>query len=76
MKPFPKKQFYDMQTDSYGIKNRVDSNDREHRETLVQLRATLDTWIFETGDLGRWPEPPEVVASFVNQMHDWSDMLK
>lgn len=53
MKPFLKKRLYDMQTDSHEIKNRVNSNVREHRETLVQLRAALDTWIVETGDLGR-----------------------
>jgi len=25
----------------------------------------------ETGDLGQWPEPPEVVAPFEKEMHDW-----
>ena len=25
----------------------------------------------ETGDRGRFPEPPEVVAPFEQEMHDW-----
>jgi hypothetical protein len=38
---------------------------------LVRLRAALDTWIVETGDRGEIPEPPEVVARFEKEMHDW-----
>ena len=43
----------------------------EHREALLRLRAALDTWIIETGDRGHIPEPPEVVAPFTQEMHDW-----
>jgi hypothetical protein len=40
-------------------------------DRLHALRAALDTWIVETGDLGARPEPPEVIAPFEQEMHDW-----
>ena len=39
--------------------------------TYTRLRAALDAWIVETGDRGAVPEPPEVVAPFEKEMHDW-----
>ena len=39
----------------------IASRKPEHREALLRLRAALDTWIVETGALGEWPEPAEVV---------------
>ena len=71
MKPFPKEQLYDTQSDPYEIKNLADSDDPVHRETIVRMRAALDTWIVETGDRGEIPEPREVVAPFEKEMHDW-----
>jgi arylsulfatase A-like enzyme len=71
MAPLPREQLYDTETDPHEIRNLVDSPNRDHREALVRLRAALDTWIVETGDLGQWPEPPEVVAPFEKEMHDW-----
>lgn len=71
MKPFPKEQLYDTDTDPHEIRNLAGSADPEHREALVRLRAALDTWMTETNDRGRWPEPPEVVAPFEKEMHDW-----
>ena len=71
MKPFPKEQLYDTASDPHEIRNLADSSDPGHREALVRLRAALDTWMTETGDLGPWPEPPEVVAPFEKEMHDW-----
>ena len=44
---------------------------KEHKDALLRLRAALDTWIVETGDRGAWPEPEEVVAPFLKEMHDW-----
>ncbi len=49
----------------------ANSNDPEEREALIRMRAALDTWEMETNDLGRWPEPDEVVAPFEKEMHDW-----
>ena len=57
--------------DPHEIHNLADSNKREHREALLRLRAALDTWLVETGDLGHWPEAREVVAPFEKEMHDW-----
>ena len=45
--------------------------DREDHEALIRLRAALDTWMTETGDLGGLEEPPEIVAPFEKEMHDW-----
>ena len=71
MKPFPDEQLYDLQADSYEIRNLVNSDAPRHREALLRLRAALDTWLTETGDLGQWPEPPEIVAPIEKEMHDW-----
>jgi arylsulfatase A-like enzyme len=71
MKPLPKEQLYDTASDPDEIRNLADSSDPRHRGALLRLRAALDTWITETGDLGKWPEPPEVVAPFEKEMHDW-----
>jgi N-sulfoglucosamine sulfohydrolase len=71
MGPLPPEQLFDTQADPHEIQNLVDSKIPEHREALIRLRAALDVWISETGDRGQWPEPPEVVASFEKEMHDW-----
>jgi len=71
MKPFPDEQLYDVQADPHEIRNLAGSKNPEHRAALLRLRAALDTWITETGDRGRWPEPPEIVAPFEKEMHDW-----
>jgi N-sulfoglucosamine sulfohydrolase len=71
MKPVPFEQLYDTQADPHEIRNVADSDKPAHREALVRLRAALDVWMTETGDLGQWPEPPEVVAPFEKEMHDW-----
>jgi N-sulfoglucosamine sulfohydrolase len=67
----PSEELYDLHTDPHEIHNLIDSDEPEHREALVRLRGALDTWISETGDRGEWPEPPEVVAPFVIEMHEW-----
>lgn len=67
----PGEELYDIENDRHEIHNLADSAVPGHREALLRLRAALDTWIAETGDLGQWPEPPEVVAPFEKEMHDW-----
>jgi arylsulfatase A-like enzyme len=71
MKPFPREQLYDTEQDPYEIRNLAASRDPQHRAALLRLRAALDTWIIETGDLGHILEPPEVVAPFEEEMHQW-----
>ncbi|MCC6355600.1 MAG: sulfatase [Verrucomicrobiae bacterium] len=67
----PSEELYDTEADPHEIRNLVESARPEHREALGRLRAALDTWIAETGDRGQWSEPPEVVAPFAREMHEW-----
>lgn len=67
----PEEELYDSQADPHHIVNLATSSRTDHREALLRLRAALDTWILETGDRGHIPEPPEVVAPFTQEMHDW-----
>jgi len=67
----PCEELYDTEADSHEIRNLVNSQQQEDREALVRLRAALDTWIAETGDRGQRFEPPDVVAPFEKEMHDW-----
>jgi hypothetical protein len=75
MKPFPEEVLYDLEKDPFEINNLANSrqteHQTEHQEALIRLRAALDTWMVETGDLGEWPEPPEIVVPFEKEMHDW-----
>lgn len=71
MKPLPPEQLFDTEADPHEIHNLADSDKPEHRKALIRLRAALDTWLVETGDLGQWPEPPGVVAPFEKEMHQW-----
>lgn len=71
MEPFPYEQLYDTEADPHEIHNLADSEDSVHQAALQRMRAALDTWMAETGDLGAWPEPQEIVAPFEKEMHDW-----
>jgi len=71
MRPMPQEQLYDRQSDPHEVRNLVGSRDPRHRAALISLRAALDTWITETGDLGQRPEPEHIVAPFEQEMHDW-----
>ena len=71
MQPMPYELLYDTEADPYEINNLAASENPEHREALIRLRTALDTWEVETKDRGIWPEPPEVVAPFEKEMHDW-----
>ena len=67
--PFPTEQLYDTEADPHEIANLADST--EHAMVLQEMRAALDTWMMETEDMGRFPEPDSIVAPFVKEMHDW-----
>ena len=71
MRPYPEEMLFDLSADPHEIRNLADSSDEQHRDALLRLRAALDTWMIETGDRGHIPEPPEVVAPFEKEMHDW-----
>lgn len=67
----PCEELYDTQTDPHEVVNLVDSDQPEHRQALLRLRAALDVWIVETGDKGELPEPEEVTTPFAREMHQW-----
>ena len=71
MQPFPDEMLFDTRSDPHEINNLASSDRPEHRAALLRLRAALDTWMVETGDRGHIPEPAEVVAPFVQEMHQW-----
>lgn len=67
----PEEELFDTVADPHHMVNLASSNQPEHRDALARLRAALDAWIVESGDRGHIPEPPEVVAPFAKEMHDW-----
>lgn len=67
----PDEELFDTAADPHNMTNLAASADPAHREALLRLRAALDTWIAETGDRGHIAEPPEIVAPFTQEMHDW-----
>ena len=67
--PFPDEQLYDTEADPHEIVNLA--ADSAHAETLFEMRAALELWIAETGDLGQFPEPDSIVAPFVDEMDAW-----
>lgn len=67
----PDEELYDTDADPNLIENLAASPRPEHREALLRLRAALDTWMIETGDRGHVAEPPEIIAPFAREMHEW-----
>lgn len=58
---WPDEELFDLERDPYEIRNLASSPDREHQRILRELRATLERWVIETDDLGRFPEDPRIV---------------
>lgn len=54
----PEEELYDLAADPHEVKNLA--KDPGHEKLLRDLRARLDRWIEESGDLGAMPEPVEV----------------
>ena len=71
MQPMPYELLYDTEADPHEINNLAASTNPEHQAALLRLRAALDVWEEETNDLGRIPEPEDIVAPFEKEMHDW-----
>ena len=53
-------ELYDLQTDPFETHNLAKSNAPEHRAALERLSGVLQTWIEQTNDQGRIPEPENV----------------
>jgi N-sulfoglucosamine sulfohydrolase len=52
----PSEELYDLSVDPYEVNNLAAS--KQHQATLLDLRARVDRWIWETDDQGRFPETP------------------
>jgi len=57
----PAEELYDLQTDPFETNNLA--GDPAYKKTLDELRARLDTWMEQTGDCGRQPEPEKMYDS-------------
>lgn len=57
----PEEELYDLRSDPYEINNLA--GDPDHADRLAEMRGRLDTWMEETGDLGREPESEEMYDS-------------
>jgi hypothetical protein len=71
MSPLPPEQLFNTEKDPHEIRNLVDSTLSADREALTRLRAALDVWITETGDLGGRPELPDQFETIEKEMHEW-----
>jgi hypothetical protein len=68
---FRKEHLYDTEADPSELVNLVDSQDPRHQSVLVEMRAALDTWESETGDMGWQKESAEKIEKFRAVMYDW-----
>ena len=68
---FRREYLYDTEADPNELNNLIDSTRPEHLQALTEMRAALDTWITETGDMGWKKEPPEKIEKFRAVMYDW-----
>jgi len=64
----PEEELYDCQADPHEIHNLAGSP--KHEAVLKELRAALDQWIAETGDLGAVPEAELVKRGLVRDVSD------
>jgi arylsulfatase A-like enzyme len=55
----PDEELYDIKNDPYEINNLAASP--EHQQSLKKMRAILERWIEETGDMGQFPEKPSAI---------------
>ena len=60
----PAEELYDIQADPWEIVNLID--DPKHQATKVRLRNALENWIEQTHDMGRVPEPQEIIDYWNN----------
>ncbi len=68
----PEEELFDTQTDPHEIRNLADSDKPEHREALAApARERSTPGSRRPATAATWPEPPEVVAPFEKEMHDW-----
>lgn len=59
----PAEELYDLSVDPHQVHNLTTSGDAKHQAALAHLRAVLEKWIEQTGDMGRTLEPTAVAAA-------------
>lgn len=67
----PAEELYDLKADPYEINNLAEQP--AYADQVKQMRDRLDSWMEETGDLGREPEPLDMYES---DMKVYTDRLK
>jgi uncharacterized sulfatase len=71
----PKEELYDCDVDPHEIHNLAES--AKHQTVLKEMRAALDKWIKDTGDLGAVPEAELIKRGLVQDVSDrYSDRKK
>jgi hypothetical protein len=71
----PCEEFYDLENDPHEINNLADS--KVHRAKLDELRAALDRWIAETGDMGAIPEKELIARGLVaDKLSEYHERIK
>jgi arylsulfatase A-like enzyme len=60
----PEEELYDLSQDPWEINNLAKNKGQESR--LIKMRGLLSTWILETDDKGRFPEPESMYDSDMN----------
>ena len=55
----PAEELFDMAADPHSMANLAASDQPEHQAALKRLRGALETWLIESDDQGRFPEPPD-----------------
>ena len=67
----PQEELYDLDADPYEIRNLAE--DPVMHDKLVELRAVLDTWIYESNDQGRFAESEEIPQYWEQKMIEYYD---
>jgi len=62
----PKEELYDLVSDPHELNNLAEYP--KHQKVLKQLRAALDKWIKQTGDMGEIPEDTQIEADQKERM--------
>ena len=63
----PAEEFYDLEKDPHETRNLIHSADRDIAMEIAHHRDTLNRWILETDDKGRFPETNNALRAVVDR---------